>query len=209
MTVFVMPGVLQCVPVVSNNDYKASCVLAFSAARTVDYNVGQLEVVQARFDTLFSGLYGDYGATDCRYLGCDVFDLNSATSQNLLYGSFTPFPGELGKSMGAQVSVLVSHKTNQRYKGGRPRNYLPYAGQSIAYSGDTILDGNLTIIQTGWNNLVSGMNVTDSGVGPQLFGAIRNRRHPTAAYFQLLNQSIVQDRFATQRRRLRKVNRHR
>lgn len=205
-----MPGVIQCVPVISNGDYKASCVMGFLNLRTENYTETQLTTIQAKFDSLFTPLWLAYGASDSHYLGCDVFDLNSTTSGSVLYNTFTPVAGVMGQSMGAQVSILISHKIPERYKGGRPRNYLPYVGNVVAYNGDTLLDEHVAVVQAKWDLLVSTFDFpTLEDPFAQAFGAIRGRRHPATASFEPTVVSVVQDRFATQRRRLRKVNRHR
>jgi hypothetical protein len=180
--------------------------------------LSDLTAIQNVFDRNMEAVWGLYGDTSSTYRGADVLDINSSTSLSLFHGALTPVAGTMGFPMGAQVAILISSSVGARYRGGHPRTYLPYVGQSVMFSGDTLLTAHLTAIQGAWTTTIANMaagSITVSGVTytcqTQQFGAILGKPrtgHVTVPRFATVGSSLVNDRVATQRRRLRKVERH-
>lgn len=70
------------------------------------------------------GSWGEYWDVDTTLLGCTVTDLSSSSggvgAHNVSIAGTRPNP------MSGATSVLVNYQISRRYRGGKPRSYLPW-----------------------------------------------------------------------------------
>ena len=76
------------------------------------------------YNAAVSELIPNIGA-DWILVGCDAEDLNSASGAHATYTHSTPGGDATGQPLSAQVAVLINHVIGRRYRGGKPRSYLP------------------------------------------------------------------------------------
>jgi hypothetical protein len=166
--------------------------------------------IAGTFDTAWSSVFTAYGG-DGQYLGSQVTDFSSSTG--LTYssvGTLTPVTGGHGSDLPPNVAALISIYVGERYRGGHPRIYLPYVGQS-SITGSTYKDKLDTAIQTAIATAFTNLQTAMSGsgvLGGQDFAVLRKRRVAGAAFTEPMVDFTAQALLASQRRRLRKAPHH-
>lgn len=187
---------------------KPENILWFQSASAGVPTGSQLQAIAGIFDPDWSAAWGELGGDVAQYTGSVVTDWSSNTG--LTYssvGTFTPVVGTKGQLLPPQVAGLVSYQIGIRYKGGHPRSYIPYIGQSVVAGvyNDTISPSAITNWNTGLSNLWVAM--LGSGIlGGQSPACYRFRTEPARAVVNLINTATLNHIVATQRRRVRKVS---
>lgn len=125
------------------------------------------------FCTTFNGLaaaeWPIYLDTDSSYLGVDITDLTTPTSGTGSDGT-TVAGTRSGTKLGAGTAVLTHMPVSRRYRGGKPRSYLPWGTASDLDSRNTWLSGSVTDFHTGWSAILTAIG-TAFPVGPATFGS--------------------------------------
>lgn len=178
----------------------------------VGLTVAQLTAIQLAFDTVWKAGWTNLAAAGNKYTGSWVIDSSSATGQQVTNALYTPAAGTLGGSpVTDSVAALISLHTPLRYRGGHGRIYIPgLAASQVQNDGQTIPSTTVTELQQLWDNTVAAMLALTGTVGGP-FSPIVWHKHLASApnTVELVTGRIVQTTLATQRRRLRKVTRHR
>lgn len=172
----------------------------------------QLTTVQGVFDTNWKTFWGTVGVNSTNYKGSIVTDMASNTGLQVDNSAYTPSGGGItGVAMSDGTAALISLHTLTRYRGGHGRIYLPGVGQT-ATNGDgrTLASINLTTLVTRWNALITAMSGVAGSAGGPYNPIVWHKKLATAPntvedILSITAQSVL----ATQRRRLRKVSRHR
>lgn len=176
------------------------------------WTIPQLTSIQTTVNTAMTTSWVPLLSSVNQYTGAVVIDSSAATGLQVDNANYTAVPGT-GNAVPIQdqVCCLLSLKQVQRYKGGHSRKYLPGLGLNLLQGdGRTLTPSAVTSIGSWWDGLVTAMaGVTGTNGGP--FTPII--WHKKQAGFQNTTQAIVQRTVqsvtATQRRRVRKVSRHR
>jgi hypothetical protein len=116
----------------------------------------QMNTFCAAFNSLTSAEWPLYMDTDTLYLGNDAVDLTSPTAGA---GSASTSVGgtRTGSKLGASTAVLVSYPISRRYRGGKPRSYLPWGTSDDLGNRniwDTAVPGQF---HTGWSAILSAL----------------------------------------------------
>lgn len=86
----------------------------------------------------------------------DAVDLTSATSA--VGAAAVSHAGSRGTSfMGAQVAALINFKIARRYRGGKPRVYLPAGVDGDIATAQTWTGAFLTAMNTAWGNFITAI----------------------------------------------------
>lgn len=128
--------------------------------------------VRTAFGTQLKALMSGYNTL----LQTTCADLGSNAGLQGLDG--TQVPGTRAGSSGiAQLCALINHKIARKYRGGKPRSYLPFGlGGDLQdpQTWNTTFSGNL---QTGWTAFLAAIT---GGT----FGAITGLKHCSVSYYQ-------------------------
>jgi hypothetical protein len=137
--------------------------------------------------------------------------MSSNTGGQVLNSGYTPSAGtNASAEMGDQVAILLSLKTPIRYRGGHGRIYLPAVGlNNINGDGRTLIPSVATSILAAYTTFQGAM-AGIAGVNGGPFQQIVWHKHLSSApnTTELVSAVVVSPMIATQRRRLRKVSRH-
>lgn len=92
----------------------------------------------------------------------EVIDLASTSGH---FGvNTTPLTGSrTGNSLPAGVAVLINHQIARRYRGGKPRTYLPFFSSTDIVSPSGWVSGSVSGLQTHWNSFISAIEGATSG----------------------------------------------
>lgn len=178
----------------------------------INYSIPQLGVIRGEVDTAIqAGLIGLIASVN-KYLGCSVIDSGSALGAEEPNDGFPPVAGGgAATPVGDQVAFLLSFKTQHRYKGGHGRMYL--GGVDTIHSNADGRTWNTAAIgnyQTYWDQLKAAMAAVPTADGGPLKPIIWHKKwkaNPNSV--EDIIDRIAQPVYATQRRRVRKVSRHR
>jgi hypothetical protein len=171
----------------------------------------QLTSIQGVFNTAWEGMWATLAANSAFYKGAKVIDMSSQTGLEADNVTFTPVPGAqpLGP-VADSTCLLLSFHGLLRYRGGHARIYLPGMSTNASNNdGRTWTPAALTGIQSGWDTVVAQMAGISIGQGGPLKPVIWHKKKAS-----LPNQvedivgRTAQSVYANQRRRVRKVSRH-
>jgi hypothetical protein len=97
-----------------------------------------------------------YLQADNLYLGIDATDLTSATSASGAAG--TSVAGtRSGSLLGAGTAVLISYPISRRYRGGKPRQYLPFGSADDLNTRNVWGSASVTDFHTGWAAILAAI----------------------------------------------------
>jgi hypothetical protein len=138
--------------------------------------------------------------------------MSSNTGSSVDNSAYTPGGGGGGPTQaGDQISVLISLKTSTRYRGGHGRLYLPGVDISAtAGDGRNMQSTVISTMNTQLGVLKAAMLAIPTGNGGPLSPIVWHKKWKTAPNtVEVINNYLANTELATQRRRLRKVPRHR
>lgn len=96
---------------------------------------------------------------------CDAVDLSSATLVfHRTTAAATPGSGA-EPSIGLGVAVCISHRTNDRYRGGHGRSYFPSGPSTTSQDGDTLQAAVVTSWNTAFGQFVTDINTALNAQG--------------------------------------------
>jgi hypothetical protein len=171
---------------------------------------GGLAAIQAAFNTAWDNQWHTFATSSTKYLGCWVIDSSSATGGQVTNTGFTPHAGQqLGGALGDQVAALLSLSGLTRYRGGHSRLYIPGVDLTKVAADGRTLTGGISIIEQMYDDTVAAMDAVSSSNGGPLTPIIWHKKwaaNPNS--IEDVAHRICQPILATQRRRIRKVSRH-
>ena len=186
-------------------------VLWFVSALLTTPTLVQLQAIQGYFDTNWAPIWQTVGPTNRDYMGSVITDWSSNTGlQSTSVGSFTPAAGtHSSESLPLQVAILLQWEIGVRYKGGHPHTYLPYCSASTQDTSDPsmVLASIRTAVNGGVGAFFTAM-LAGGTLGGQTAVVYRHRNDPVNAVFHGIQAFNIASRFATQRRRIRRVAHH-
>jgi hypothetical protein len=211
--VVLQPGLLQCRPQYTvdpdSGDHPEN-VLWFLSGSTSAPTLANLSAIAAVFDPAWANMWKTVGASNKNYTGSvwtdfsTVFGLSTSS-----VGTFTVVPGLHGGCFPSNVSVLISMHILERWRGGHPRTYLPWISTGCQWASDAD-QVDPTILAT-CISAFSAINTATIGsgvLGGQSQRIYREKSNPATAHLMPINSFNISNRFATQRRRLRKAPHH-
>jgi hypothetical protein len=108
------------------------------------------------FNALTSAEWPLYLDSETTYLGTDVVDLTSPTSGT--GSAATSVVGTRATTpMGASTAVLINYPISRRYRGGKPRSYLPWGTAEDLLTRNTWKGASVTDFDTGWTTVQSAV----------------------------------------------------
>ena len=173
---------------------------------------GGLANIQTAFDGAWQPQWHAWASSSCAYLGCWVIDSSSATGGQVTNVAYTPINGQQTVGpLGDQVCGLLSLSGVTRYRGGHSRLYIPGVDQSKTMAdGRTLTPAGSSALETLYDTVVGAMDGVSSSDGGPLTPIIWHKKwsaNPNS--IEDVAHRVGQPILATQRRRLRKVSRHR
>lgn len=212
MPAIYLPGVVLTIPKYDlGHPNNAANVIAWTTA-AVGLTVAQLTAIQTAFDTAWSTQWKTNAASVNKYTGSWVIDMSSATSNQVTNALYTPAAGSVVQaSWPDNAAALISLHTARRYRGGHGRIYVPGLAITLLQNdGMTLTPATVTSLGTMWDNTVSAMSAVAGTAGGPLSPIVWHKRLSSAPNTtEAVTGRVVQAVIATQRRRLRKVTRHR
>lgn len=168
----------------------------------------QLAAVANAFDGHWSTLWKQVGNGGYQYTGSILTDWSTVTGLEFTsVGVFTPVPGLGSVNHAASTSVLTSLQSagSPKYRGGHGRVYLPLIGAQMDDEYNFQASA-ITAVQDQWVQVDDSMAAAGSANGgPYSQFIYRFRGDPTKAHIYGVTHRVVQQKAATQRRRLRKA----
>lgn len=118
---------------------------------------GAMSTFCTSVDALTAAEWPIYLDTETTYLGNDAVDLSSALGGSGSHG--TSVAGTRATTpMGAATCVLVSYPIARRYRGGKPRSYLPWGTAEDLATRNTWSGGAVTAFHTGWSAIQNAIS---------------------------------------------------
>jgi len=211
MAAIYKPGVLTIIPHYDIGAGHDVVNVMHFLGQTISYDVSQLTAIQTTFDTSWGTSYRAFLPTTNLYKGCIVIDSGSAFGQEKDNSAFAAQPGNaVAGPIADNAAVLLSLHVLQRYKGGHGRAYLPgFSLDMIEPDGRNVLPTTLAAVESMWQNLRIAMagNGTNNG-GPHVPVLWHKKWAAAPNSTSEIVGATTSAVLATQRRRLRKVSRH-
>jgi hypothetical protein len=133
-----------------------------------------------------------------------VLDLNSNTGAEGSGGTSTQGTRS-GSAVGAQVALVVNHQIARRYRGGKPRSYLPLCVASDYSTTGTWAGGIITSVNTAFAAIIGSCLAATSGTTTiQQYGSVSyylNKVLRGTPEWDPITASLARTRVGTQRRR--------
>src|SRR5215469_1356657 len=117
--------------------------------------------------------------TDLTLTACTVTDLASTTGGQAVHTQ-TQAGGRAGPFMDGSTCVLVNHHIQRRYRGGKPRTYIPAGVGADFGTPQTWVSGYVNAVQNAWNSFVTALEAITFGTAGAL-NAIVSVSYPKVA----------------------------
>jgi len=207
-----LPGVVTIVPEYDIHGIAMAANVFHFQGQSISFSTSQLTAIQSAWEGAWATPYAGLCPSGTSYLGANVIDSGSALGQEVTNTAHIPNIGTLtGGPMADNQAVLLSLHGLHRYKGGHCRKYLPGMAYLVTQNDGRLLgDTYKASIGNMWQGVVTALNnVSTANGGPfkpiiwhKKWKAAPNSPEDVVGY-------TVQSVLASQRRRLRKVSRHR
>lgn len=151
------------------------CGTAGTAWTTAQLNAMSVALMAGANNTLLTRC-----SPDVTLVSCTGVDIGTSTPQ---IGSSTSNAGTgsaSGESL-ANTSFLMYYPTNQRYRGGKGRSYLPGFSSTLTSDGVNWSSTAVTAAQNAWN----------AGIGAALSAALSNGQPACAQCIPMYNYTVV------------------
>lgn len=137
---------------------------------------------------------------------CTVTDISSSSGAQGVGGTQTG-GSESGSFNSAQTCVCVNHHIAQRYRGGKPRSYLPLGNQGALLTPGQWSSTFLTAVNTAWADFITNcLAATTGGVSVTAFVAVSYYHakavRATPVTYPVVN-STARQTVSSQRRRIK------
>lgn len=205
------PGVVQIVPHYDLGQPTNAANVTYWKTAVTGLTVTQLSAIRTAFDTTWNTFWQTLGTNQAKYTGSTVTDMSSNTGAASNNVGYSPHAGSAtGGPMGDQVAYLLSLHGGVRYRGGHARLYIPGVAQDETQAdGRTLTPTAMTSLTTLYTQAVTTMaGITGVNGGP-LTPIIWHKKWTAAPntiedVFNWTANQVV----ATQRRRVRRISRH-
>lgn len=125
-------------------------------------SISDCNAIASAVNTNWSTNIKAYLASAYKLAQVEVFDLSSNTAASGIYLSNTS-GGLSGQQNPASVSTLLHHQIARRYRGGKPRTYMPYGITTHVGSGNQWLSTYVTSFQTAVQAFIAANATITSG----------------------------------------------
>jgi hypothetical protein len=182
-------------------------------ANIVHLKTAAATITQPRMQTLAANMFTDY-ATDLMpnlsshvtLKSVTVTDISTSTGLGAV-ATGTQAGGQGGNDMGANCAWVLSWSIPTRYRGGRPRTYLPGIPQSAIQDSRSLSATAVTAMQSSLNTWLAAILLdTSLGVaGSVALACTHYRGNPAHGPYPTLEQitsGVCRTIFGTQRRRI-------
>lgn len=137
---------------------------------------------------------------------CTVQDIDSNTGAEGFGGTVTA--GTLsGSYLGASICAVMNHSIARRYRGGKPRSYLPLGSSSEAATAGTWVGGMVTSVSADFEDFITSCLAATAGTTDIThFVSVSyyfNKALRTTPVVDVISQSALRTRMGSQRRRLK------
>jgi hypothetical protein len=212
MTALYHPGVVTIVPYYDLGHTNPAANVTHWQTAVTGLTGAMLSAIRTAFDTSWFATWKGVGSSTNNYLGCWVIDNSSSTGLQVTNAGYTPQAGlSPATSWPDSTAALLSLRTVMRYRGGHGRVYIPgLSSVSVQNDGMQLTTATQSTLTTLWTSTVTAMAALSSTSGGPLTPIVWNKKlssNPNSV--QPVVTQLVQPILATQRRRLRKVSRHR
>jgi hypothetical protein len=116
----------------------------------------QMNTFCTSLNSLTSAEWPIYQDASTLYLGNDAVDLTSPTSGSGSAGASVAGT-RAGSLLGAGVAVLTHYPIARRYRGGKPRSYIPWGTADDLTNRNTWGSSAVTDFHTGWSAILSAI----------------------------------------------------
>jgi hypothetical protein len=206
------PGVVQVVPHYDiGAGHDVVNVLYFQSTGR-DFTTAQLSQVQTVFNSHWYTIWSPLASTQNKYKGSIVTDMSDNTGAQVDNTGYAIQPGGAGASpVYDGACQLIQLKTSTRYRGGHGRLYMPGIDTSVTTGdGRSMESSHLATTNTQLGVLYSAMiAITGTYGGPWQPVVWHKKLSSAPNTVENINQYLAVTLMATQRRRVRKVSRHR
>lgn len=110
-----------------SSDVDARTTLYFSYSGAAPNNAACSAFATAAYNAF--GAFGEDWDVDTSLTGCEVIDLSSSSGGVGIHSATVA--GNLTHPISGASAVLVNYAIARRYRGGRPRSYLPWGDQTV------------------------------------------------------------------------------
>ena len=117
-------------------------------------------------------------STNQSLIGVDVVDLTSTKAFQGAWSGNTPGT-RTGGELPVDNCVLINYLLHTRYRGGKPRSYLPLGVAPDTTDGRTWLAAFTTQVHTQWNSFTNWINSDTGGVQPANQACVHFYKGPT------------------------------
>lgn len=156
-----------------SSDVNVTTGLFFSYAGPAPSSADCLSLATT-FASAMSG-WGEYWDEDTTLLGCTVTDLSSSSGG---VGSHdVNVPGGLASPLSGASCVLVNYQLPRRYRGGKPRSYLPWGAAGDVGNRQTWLAGRVSL----WSTAIAEFFTTCIGASS---GGTSIQAHVNVSYYE-------------------------
>jgi hypothetical protein len=211
MTAIYHPGVVTIIAKYNLGQVNPAVNVTHWRSPVTPQTAGTLVAIRDAFNTAWSTGWKSAASASNSYLGCTVVDASSLTGGQAESGGYTPVSGLIsGGSMSDQVCGLISMKGVNRYRGGHSRLYIPSVPITLVNSDNRTITPALILaydtLMTGVRAAMLGLSGVNGGPLNQVIWHKKWAAAPNTIedVFNWTSQPVL----ATQRRRIRKVSRH-
>lgn len=135
------------------SDVDVQTHLYFSYAGTAPTNA-QLNTMAAALASPWAGSMGSYAFTDVQLTRIDIIDLSSSTAA-VGTALVSETGTRTGKTNAGAVAVLINYGVSRRYRGGKPRSYLPYLVADDLATPQSWVSATLTSLVGAWQTFLA------------------------------------------------------
>jgi len=187
-------------------------VLHWQGAYAGNLTNAQLVAIQQAFDGAWGTAWANIGTVNNHYLGAWVIDMANSTGGQVTNVGFVKVPGvPTALPLADNVAGLISLRGTLRYRGGHGRIYVPGIDSSFSnIDGSTLTQTGINLLDAMWVQTVAAMAGVSAANGGPFTPVIWHKKlksNPNS--LEPVAQHVPQAVLASQRRRLRKVSRHR
>jgi len=172
----------------------------------------QLVSIQSAFDGAWGNAWAQFATSHNNYLGAWVIDMANATGGQVTNVGFVKVPGiPVQAPVSDNVAALISLRGTLRYRGGHGRIYVPGVTTTFTnIDGNTLTQAGINALDAVWVQTVAAMAGISAANGGPFTPVIWHKKLKTNPNsLETVATHVPQAVLASQRRRLRKVSRHR
>lgn len=205
------PGVVAIIPHYNVGSGRDAVNVTYWKTPVSPLTSTDLAAIQTAFNSAWQPQWITWASNTTSYTGCWVVDMSSSTGGQVTNVGYTPVVGnQSGGPVGDQVAGLLSLKGITRYRGGHSRLYIPGTDLSKVPDGRNVSGSGTGILVSMYGAAVTALGALGSASGGPLSPVIWHKKLSAGPNtIEDITVWVGQPIVATQRRRVRKVSRHR